>query len=104
MFFHLTTGGTQNTEDSDRVFGYVIPQLRFYNALSADRKFVLKTQAVGQFNVGNNFEFYQGAQLGRDYGLGGYRRDRFTGRSAVAGNADLRYSFNSFKHIPYIFH
>ncbi len=97
MFFHLTTGGTQNTEDSDRVFGYVIPQLRFYNALSADRKFVLKTQAVGQFNVGNNFEFYQGAQLGRDYGLRGYRRDRFTGRSAVAGNADLRYSFNSFK-------
>ncbi len=97
MHASLTAGGTQNIDDSDRVFGYVIPKLTFYNALTKDKKVVLKTKAVGHFNVGNNFEFYQGAQLGRDYGLRGYRRDRFTGRSALAGGADLRYSFNSFR-------
>ena len=97
MHASLTSGATQNIDDSDRVFGYVIPQLQFYNALTKDKKLVLNTKAFGHFNIGNNFEFYQGAQLGRDYGLRGYRRDRFTGRSALAGGADLRYSFNSFR-------
>ena len=97
MHASVTTGATQNIDDSDRVFGYVIPQLQFYNAITKDKKLVLNTKAFGHFNIGNNFEFYQGAQLGRDYGLRGYRRDRFTGRSALAGGADLRYSFNSFR-------
>ncbi|PVW15774.1 phosphoesterase [Marixanthomonas spongiae] len=96
MLASLTAGGTQNLDDSDRVFGYLTPKLGFYNALTNNKKLVLNTKAFGHFNIGNNFEFYQGAQLGRDYGLRGYRRDRFTGRSALAGGADLRYSFNSF--------
>jgi hypothetical protein len=97
MDFTLVAGGTQNIEDSDRVFGYVKPQIVFYNALTRNRKLVLKTDVRGQFNIGNNFEFYQGAQLGSDTGLRGYRNERFTGRSAAVGGADLRYSFNKFR-------
>lgn len=97
MDFTLVLGGTQNVENSDRVFGYVKPQIVFYNALTRNRKLVLKTDVRGQFNIGNNFEFYQGAQLGSDTGLRAYRNERFTGRSAAVAGADLRYSFNKFR-------
>lgn len=97
MDFKLVAGGTQNIEDSEAVFGYVKPTIVFYNALTRNRKLVLKTDVRGQFNIGNNFEFYQGAQLGSDTGLRGYRNQRFTGRSAAVAGADLRYSFNKFR-------
>jgi hemolysin activation/secretion protein len=97
MDFSLVAGGTQNIEDSEAVFGYVKPSIVFYNALTRNRKLVLKTDVRAQFNIGNNFEFYQGAQLGSDTGLRGYRNQRFTGRSAAVAGADLRYSFNKFR-------
>lgn len=97
MNFSLVAGGTQNIDDSEKIFGYVKPQIVFYNALTRNRKLVLKTDVRGQFNIGNNFEFYQGAQLGSDMGLRAYRNERFTGRSAAVAGADLRYSFNKFK-------
>ena len=97
MNFSLKAGGTQNVDDSERIFGYIKPQIVFYNALTQNRKLVLKTDVRGQFNIGNNFEFYQGAQLGSDTGLRAYRDERFTGRSAAVASADLRYSFNKFK-------
>ena len=97
MLFRLNRGGTQNLEDTDRIFGFADPLLAFYNGLTRDRKLVLKTQAQGQFRLGNDFEFYQGAQIGSDTGLRGYREERFTGRNAAVGSADLRYSFNTFR-------
>ncbi len=99
MDFTLVAGGTQNIDDSEQIFGYVKPQIVFYNALTRNRKLVLKTDVRGQFNIGNNFEFYQGAQLGSDTGLRAYRNERFTGRSAAVAGADIRYSFNKFKTV-----
>ncbi|MCT8341102.1 phosphoesterase [Flavobacteriaceae bacterium TK19130] len=96
MEFNLEANATQNITDEEP-FAYVKPQFTLYNAISQNRKLVLRTTALGQFNFGDGYEFYQAAQLGRDYGLRGYRRDRFTGESAVAGQADLRYSFPSFR-------
>lgn len=97
MNFNLTSGATQNLSISENVFGYVKPQIVFYNALTRNRKLVLKTDVRGQFNIGNNFEFYQGAQLGSNTGLRGYRNERFTGRTAAVGGADIRYSFDKFR-------
>lgn len=97
MDFGLVAGATQNIDDSDRVFGYVEPQIIFYNALTRNRKLVLKTDVQGQFNIGNNFEFFQSAKLGSDTGLRSFRKERFSGRSAVAAGADVRYSFNQFR-------
>tara|TARA_R110002124_G_C8974716_1_gene515900 strand:+ start:48343 stop:52023 length:3681 start_codon:yes stop_codon:yes gene_type:complete len=97
MDFTLTAGGTQNIDDSDRVFGYIKPKVIFYNAITKNRKVVLKTTTQGQFNIGNDFEFYQAANAGAETGLRGYRNERFTGKSAAIGSADLRYSFNRFR-------
>jgi hypothetical protein len=97
MDFGLAIGSKLNLEDSDRIYGYISPTLGFYNALSRNKKLVLKTLVQGQFNIGDSFEFYQGATLGARNGLRGFRNERFTGESALAGSADLRYSFNRFK-------
>lgn len=97
MNFMLTTGATQNLSVGENIFGYVKPQVVFYNALTRDRKVVLKTDVRGHFNIGNHFEFYQGAQLGSKTGLRGFRNERFTGRSSAVASADLRYSFNKFR-------
>ena len=97
MDFSFAAGGTQNIQESDQIFGYIKPEVIFYNALTKNRKLVLKTDVRGHFNIGNNYEFYQGAQLGSDTGLRAYRNERFTGRSAALGSADLRYSFNKFR-------
>lgn len=97
MEFTLVAGATQNLKDEEKVYGYVNPKLIFYHALSHNRKLVLKTHMQGQFNIGNNFEFFQAAQLGSDTGLRSYRKERFSGRSAFAGGGDVRYGFDSFK-------
>ncbi len=97
MLFSLQTGARMNVEDSDRTYGYVIPKLGFYNAITRNRKLVLKTDVIAQVNIGDGFEFYQGATLGGFNGLRGYREERFTGESALAFSGDLRYSFNKFK-------
>ncbi len=97
MEFLLKVGSKLNLKDSDRIYGYVAPTLGFYNSLSRNKRLVLKTKVQGQFNIGDNFEFYQGATLGARNGLRGFRNERFTGESALAGSADIRYSFRQFK-------
>ncbi len=97
MLFSVQTGARMNVEDTDRTYGYIIPKLGFYNAITRNRKVVLKTDVIAQVNIGDGFEFYQGASLGGFNGLRGYREERFTGESALAFSGDLRYSFNKFK-------
>ncbi|WP_271785250.1 metallophosphoesterase [Aquimarina algiphila] len=97
MKFEVNIGGRMNVDDAERTFGYIKPHLGFYNALTRNRKLVLKTAAQGQFNIGENYEFYQAAHLGDENLLRGYRTERFTGQSSLAGSADIRYSFNQFK-------
>ena len=97
MKFELNLGGKLNLTDTDKHFGYFKPYLGFYNALTRNRKLVLKTMVDAQINMGQGYEFYQAAQLGSERGLRGYRLHRFTGESSLATGADLRYSFNQFK-------
>ncbi len=96
MLFDFNPGITTNIKDIGRTFGYLNTRLGFYNSLTTNSKLVLKTNVSGQFNFGNRFEFYQGVKLGGATGLRAFREERFTGKSALVGNADLRYSFDAF--------
>lgn len=96
MKFELIGGGKVNTGDGT-TFAYLDPYLEFYNAVSRDRKLVLNTRVQGEFNFGNDFQFYQAATLGGNNGLRGYRQERFLGKEAFAAGADLRYSFDQFR-------
>ncbi|UOB16309.1 metallophosphoesterase [Abyssalbus ytuae] len=97
MLFNVTTGYTVNFSDADKSFGYLNPQLGFYNRLTKNDKLVLKTRAASQLRIGNDFEFYQGAYLGGNSGLRGYRLHRFIGENSLVFNGDLRFNFKSFK-------
>jgi len=96
MNFEIHTGVTNNLIHTAKRFAFLDPSIGFYNSLSKDRKLVLKSVFRSQFRFGDDYEFYQSAQLGQRTGLRGFRFDRFSGKSAVAGSADLRYAFNTF--------
>ncbi|NND64110.1 MAG: phosphoesterase [Flavobacteriaceae bacterium] len=97
MFFKTHVGFQSNLGDTERTFGYIIPSLEFYNAISRNRKLVLRTKVQGQVNIGDNFEFYQAATLGANNGLRGFRLERFSGERSVAFTGDLRYHLAKFK-------
>ncbi|WP_452232212.1 metallophosphoesterase [Lacinutrix sp. MEBiC02595] len=89
--------GFKNNIDSNKGFGYIIPELGFDYKLIPSGKLVLATNFSGHFNLGDNYEFYQAATLGANTGLRGYRNERFTGKSAFVQSTDLRLNFLSLK-------
>lgn len=95
--FDLKTGYTINLEDTDRGFTFLRSGISFYNRITENKKVVLKTSARTQINFSDDFEFYQAASLGGNTGLRGFRNERFTGKSSVVFNGDLRYRFDKFK-------
>lgn len=94
MDFKIELGGTMSISDVDQHFVFLNPHLEFYNALSKNKKWVLRTKAASQLLFNDDYEFYQGAILGARNGLRGYRRDRFIGKESFVSNIDLRHSFN----------
>ena len=96
MKFRLDTGYKNNVSTS-KGFGYVIPQLGIDYKLIQSGQVVLATNLKGHFNLGDGFEFYQGATLGANTGLRGYRNERFTGKSAFVQTTDLRWNFLDLK-------
>ncbi len=93
MSFSLHGGYKTNLQDSDRAFGFIIPSLSIDHQLCSNGRLVLATKLKGHFNIGDDFEFYQGASIGANNGLRGFRFQRFTGKTAYFQNTDLRYSF-----------
>lgn len=97
MKFELNVGGKMNAKETDEFFGYINPYLGFYRSIGRSQKFVLNPRIQAEINLGDDFQFYDAATLGGNNGLRGFRHQRFTGESAFATGADLRYSFDQFK-------
>ncbi|GAA4293822.1 metallophosphoesterase [Aestuariibaculum suncheonense] len=97
MTFLTEVGGKTELKESTFTYGYINSSLGFYNALSVNKKWVLKTDVRTQLRFGDDLIFYQAANIGGENGFRGYRTQRFTGRNSFIGSADLRYSFKSFK-------
>ena len=96
MLFAVQTGYKNNVNES-KGFAYVIPELGFDYKLVSNGKLVLATKLKGHINFGDNFEFYQAANLGANNGLRGYRNERFTGKSAFGQSSDLRLNLSKVK-------
>jgi hypothetical protein len=97
MAFSLHGGYKTNLSESGRAFGFFIPSLSFDYKLIPNGRLVLATKFKGHFNIGDNFEFYQGATIGANNGLRGFRFQRFNGKTAYFQNTDLRLSFRKRK-------
>ncbi|MEO1029750.1 MAG: metallophosphoesterase [Bacteroidota bacterium] len=89
--------GYRNNVDTEKGFGYFIPELGFDYKLVPSGQLVLATNFRGHINLGDDFEFYQGATLGARTGLRGYRFQRFTGKTAFSQSTDVRWNFGSLK-------
>ena len=97
MTTSLRVGYKSNIEDGKQNFGFVVPSLSFDYKLLPSGRLVLATKWKAQFNIGNGYEFYQGASIGGVDGLRGFRNQRFTGKKAYYQNTDLRYSLKRMK-------
>ncbi|NRD19244.1 metallophosphoesterase [Winogradskyella eckloniae] len=89
MLFSVQTG-FRNNIDTSKGFGYLIPELGFDYKLEPQGQLVLATKLRGHLNFGDNYEFYQGATIGADNGLRGFRNQRFNGQNAFVQSTDLR--------------
>jgi len=92
----IQLGYKSNIEES-KGFGYIIPELGFDYKLVPSGQLVLATKLKGHINFGDDFEFYQGANIGANNGLRGYRNERFTGKSAFVQSTDLRLNLRKVK-------
>ncbi|MAW96940.1 MULTISPECIES: phosphoesterase [unclassified Leeuwenhoekiella] len=78
-------------------FAYLIPSLSIDYELHPSGVVVLASKLKSHINFGTDFEFYQGAQIGAEAGLRGYRFQRFTGKSSLYQSSDLRVSLKRFQ-------
>jgi hypothetical protein len=92
----INVGYKTNIDDS-KGFGYIIPELGFNYKLISNGQLVLASKIKAHINFGDDFEFYQGANLGANNGLRGYRNERFTGKRAFAQSTDLRLNLRKVK-------
>tara|TARA_R110002111_G_scaffold154746_2_gene221580 strand:+ start:20701 stop:24396 length:3696 start_codon:yes stop_codon:yes gene_type:complete len=92
----LQVGYKSNLEES-KGFAYFIPELGFDYKLVSSGQLVFATHAKAYFIFGDDFEFYQAANLGANNGLRGYRNERFSGENSFYQSTDLRLNLRKVK-------
>lgn len=97
MSTSLLVGYKKGTSADSQSFGYIVPSLSIDHKLVPNGRLVLATKWKAHFNLGNGYEFYQGASIGGVDGLRGFRNQRFTGKKAYYQNTDIRYSLKKMK-------
>ncbi len=89
--------GYKNNVDTQKGFGYIIPEVGVDYKLVPSGQLVLATDIRAHINLGDGFEFYQAASLGARSGLRGYRFQRFTGKNAFVQSTDIRWNIANLK-------
>ena len=97
MATSLQVGYKSEVSGEGGSFGYLIPSLSFDYKLSSNGKLVLATKWKAHFNIGDGYEFYQGATIGGVDGLRGFRNQRFTGKKSFYQNTDIRWGIGKGK-------
>ncbi|MGC4042043.1 MAG: metallophosphoesterase [Flavobacterium sp.] len=97
MGFALSGSWKMNLNDSRRNFPQLESKLNFNHKIDANGNIVLATLLKGKMLLNDNFEFYQGAALGGDYDLRGFRNERFLGKQSFFQSSDLRISIGRIK-------
>ena len=92
MAFMIAATWTTNLNETKQNFPTLESILGFTHKIDPNGKLVLATLIKGKAILNNNYEFYQGAALGGDTDLRGYRNERFLGNSYFSQSSDLRFS------------
>lgn len=97
MGFSVAAGWKVNLNETQRNFTELEAKLNFNHKLDKNGKLVFATLFKGKVITNDNFEFYQGAALGGDYDLRGFRNERFLGKQSFFNSSDLRLSLGKIK-------
>ncbi|WP_313806439.1 metallophosphoesterase [Flavobacterium sp.] len=92
MTFYVLANWKMNLSDNKRNFPYLEGAYGISHKLSTNGRLVFGTLLKGKMLLNNNFEFYQGATLGGDYDLRGYRAQRYLGKQSFYQSSDLRFT------------
>lgn len=90
MTFSVLTSWKTNLNDSKRNFPYLEGTYGISHKITTNGNLVLGTLLKAKAVLNNNYEFYQGATIGGDYDLRGYRTERFLGKQSFFQSTDLR--------------
>lgn len=95
----LTAGYKTNIDsgNANNGFTYLNPSFGITHKLSESGTIVIATKMAGELVLGDDFEFYHGAQIGGNNGLRGFRNERFTGKYGFYQNTDLRFALGKIK-------
>ena len=97
MGFSVSGAWKMNLREANRNFPMLEAKVNFNHKLDTNAKLVFAILAKGKKIFNNNYEFYQGATLGGDYDLRGFRNERFLGKSSFFVSNDLRYSIGKIR-------
>lgn len=97
MSTSLETGWKTNIDNSDENHVYITPSLSFNHKLNSNGNLVLATKLKGTVIIGDNFEFFNAANIGGKDGLRGYRNQRFKGNQSFYQNTDIRLKLKKVK-------
>lgn len=97
MGFLISGGWRMNLKESRKNFPELEAKWHINHKIDKDGNLVLATLFKGKTILNDNFEFYQGATLGGDYDLRGFRNERFLGQHSFFNSSDLRLSLGKIK-------
>ena len=91
MTFSVLASWKTNLTDTQRNFPYLEGTYGISHKLTTKGQLVLGTLLKAKAVLNNNYEFYQGAALGGNYDLRGYRSERFLGKQSFFQSTDIRW-------------
>ena len=97
MGFSIAGTWKMNLDDTKRNFPAIESKLNFNHKIDANGKLVLATILRGKMVLNDNFDFFQGANLGGDYDLRGFRNERFLGNQSFYQSSDVRWNLGKIK-------
>lgn len=97
MGFSIAGSWKMNMDNAKRNFPSVESKLSFNHKIDADGKIVLATLLKAKMLLNDHYEFYQGAALGGDYDLRGFRNERFLGKQSFYQSSDIRWNLGKIK-------
>jgi hypothetical protein len=95
--FSVIGSWKMNIQDTKTNFPTLDAKINFNHKIDANGQFVLATILKSKVLFNTNFEFYQGATLGGDYDLRGFRNERFLGKASFYQSTDLRWNIGKIK-------
>lgn len=98
MGFMMAANWKMNLTNSKQNFPTLESKINFNHKIDRQGKLVLATLLKAKAILNNNFEFYQGAALGGDYDLRGFRNQRFLGNQSFFQSSDIRLTVGKIKN------